>query len=200
MSDALRVLNVGGGLVPVPEAQYKGWDVDLLDIDPAVSPDILLDARELATLPAGTYDAVYCSHNLEHYHEHEVGRVLYGFAHVLKAGGFADIRVPDVGAVIEAMTARGLDLDAVLYQAPVGPIRLCDVLWGYARQIRESGKDYYSHKTGFTKGVLGRTLARNGFAYVLMGGHEYELRAVAFKRKPSDARLIEVGMVSQNET
>jgi hypothetical protein len=29
-------------------------------------PDIVCDARELTTLEEGLFDAVYCSHNLEH--------------------------------------------------------------------------------------------------------------------------------------
>ena len=52
-----KLLNVGGGRMPVP-AEYKGWDVVLLDIDLDVHPDIWLDARQLTTLEPGQYDAV----------------------------------------------------------------------------------------------------------------------------------------------
>lgn len=179
----MKVLNVGGGRVRI-DPRYEGWDVDLLDIDPAVHPDILLDAREMATLPASAYDAVYASHILEHVHEHEVAGVLRGFYHVLTADGFVDVRVPDVRAVMESVVRNGLDLDAVLYQSAVGPIRACDMLWGYAREIRESGQGYYAHKTGFSRNLLGRALKRCGFEHVLIGGSNYEVRAMAYKRKP----------------
>ena len=94
-----RVLNVGGGSkeIPIPE-HYEGWEHVLLDIDAARKPDVVCDARELSKLPAGLYDAVYCSHNLEHYWRHDVPRVLKGFAHVLGAHGFAEVAVPDVKA------------------------------------------------------------------------------------------------------
>ena len=52
-----KVLNVGGNSkdIAMPDI-YKGWTQVWLDIDPAVNPDVLCDARELITLPANTYD------------------------------------------------------------------------------------------------------------------------------------------------
>lgn len=180
----MRVLNVGGGPVHIAP-EYEGWDVDLLDIDERYHPDICLDAREMGTLEAGQYDAVYCSHNLEHYHEHEVDVVLQGFYHVLKDDGYADVRVPDAASVIAAVTQRGLDLDTILYQAPVGPIRVCDVLWGYQKEIQESGQPYYAHLWGFSRDILGRALQRAGFEYILIGSQHYELKALAYKQNRS---------------
>lgn len=89
-----RLLNVGGNNkdIPLPPS-YADFEHHLLDVDASRRPDILCDARQLKTLPAAQYDAVYCSHNLEHYYRHEVLPVLTGFLHVLKDDGFADIRV-----------------------------------------------------------------------------------------------------------
>ena len=178
----MRVLNVGGGGVRIAP-EYDGWDVDLLDVDPRCNPDLEMDARDIELLAGGEYDAVYCAHNLEHYHEHEVDVVLQGFYHVLKADGYADVRVPDVKAVIVAVVQRDLDLDSKLYQAPVGPIRVCDVLWGYQKEIRESGQSYYAHLTGFSCDVLGKALKRAGFQHILIGSQHYELKALAYKEK-----------------
>jgi hypothetical protein len=85
MSQVKRVLNVGGHdkRIPLPP-QYAGFEQLLLDIDPAVAPDILCDARELSKLESGQFDAVYCAHNLEHYYRHDVPKVLAGFLHVFK--------------------------------------------------------------------------------------------------------------------
>jgi predicted SAM-dependent methyltransferase len=55
--------------------EYAGFEQVLLDLDPAGSPDIVCDARELTTLTARQFDAIYCSHNLEHYYRHEVPKV-----------------------------------------------------------------------------------------------------------------------------
>jgi hypothetical protein len=181
----MRVLNVGGGPVQIAP-EYEGWDVDLLDIDPAANPTIEMDARDIMLLPPAEYDAVYCSNNLEHYYEHEVTGVLQGFYHVLTAEGYADVRVPDARSVIVAIVQRDLDLDSVLYQAPVGPIRVCDVLWGYQKQIQESGQPYYTHLTGFSRNLLGRALKVAGFEHILIGSSRYELRALAYKVKPDD--------------
>jgi len=89
-----KVLNVGGNSKAIKLlSQYAKFEHFLLDIDPKGSPDILCDARELTSLEAIHFDAVYCSHNLEHYYRHDIPRVLSGFLHVLKDGGFAHIRV-----------------------------------------------------------------------------------------------------------
>lgn len=80
-----KVLNVGGNskAIALPPI-FDGYEHLLLDIDPTGKPDLLCDARELTSTPAAQYDAVYCSHNLEHYFRHDVPRVLAGFIHVLK--------------------------------------------------------------------------------------------------------------------
>ncbi len=181
-----QVLNVGGNdrSIPLPPI-YDGWNQVLLDVDPAGAPDVLCDARELASLPAATYDAVYCSHNLEHYRRHEVPIVLAGFLHVLKPEGFAMVRVPDVGELMRVVGKRDLDVDDVLYQSPAGPITVHDVLYGYHVEIERSGKDWFAHKTGFTRKSLGRALHGVGFAHVLMAAGNLELAAFAFTQAPS---------------
>jgi predicted SAM-dependent methyltransferase len=92
-----RVLNVGGNCkaIPLPE-HFSGWEHILLDIDRKDDVDIVCDARRLVDLEGNKFDAVYCSHNLEHYYLYDAHKVLAGFHHVLKPNGFAHIRVPDV--------------------------------------------------------------------------------------------------------
>lgn len=189
----MRVLNVGGNRVQMPQ-QYQSWDKVLLDIDPAVEPDLLMDARDLGTLDAGQFDAVYCSHNLEHYHEHEVKVVLAGFHHVLTEDGFVDVRVPDVLAVMGQVNKQELDLDSTLYTSSVGPIRVCDVLWGYAVEIERSGQSWFDHKTGFSEITLMNALIMAGFPHILLGSAHYEIKALGFKRPPTDEQLSGLGV------
>ena len=147
-----RVLNVGGNskAIPLPP-QYHEFEHVLLDIDPKGSPDIVCDARQLTSLAADQFEAVYCSHNLEHYYRHDVPMVLAGFLHVLKEGGFAHIRVPDIQELMQVTVQQNLDLEDILYQSPAGPIMVLDVLYGYSVEIERSGQDFYAHKTGFTE-------------------------------------------------
>lgn len=185
-----KVLNVGGNnkAIPLPP-QYAGFEQLLLDIDPKAQPDILCDARNLASLPGAQFDAVYCSHNLEHYHRHQVPVVLNGFLHVLKDGGFAHLRVPDLQEVMRSAIERGLDLEDVLYQSPAGPITVLDVLYGYGVEIERSGQDFFAHKTGFTVKSLPRILQSAGFATVYAGTGNLEVTALAFKGTPDPAGL-----------
>ena len=180
-----KVLNVGGNskAIPLPP-QYFGFEHLLLDIDPTGSPDIVCDARALTTLGTGQFDAVYCSHNLEHYYRHDVKRVLAGFLHVLKDGGFADILVPDLHEVMRTTLERDLDIEDVLYQSSAGPIMVLDVIYGYGIEIEKSGKEYFAHKTGFTKKSLMNALLSAGFSKVYCAVGNLEIRALAFKGKP----------------
>lgn len=180
-----RVLNVGGNSrdIPLP-APYADHEHVLLDIDPKGSPDILCDARQLETLEPGQFDAIYCSHNLEHYYRHDVPRVLAGFMHLLKDDGFAHIVVPDVQEVMRVVVARGLDIEDVLYQSPAGPITVLDVLYGYGVEIERSGQDFYAHKTGFGRNSLLRALAKAGFAKHFVQTGNLEIVVMAFKREP----------------
>jgi hypothetical protein len=182
-----KVLNVGGNSksIPLPPV-YRGWENVLLDIDPRGNPDVLCDARELERLPGAEYDAVYCSHNLEHYYRHEVPKVLAGFRHVLKAQGFAHIRVPDMEDVMRQVVSKGLDIDDLLYQSPAGPITVRDVIYGYGVEIERSGSDFFAHKTGFTQKSLGALLRSCGFPFVYMGARNLEVMAVAFKERPDE--------------
>jgi len=183
-----RVLNVGGNSkkIPIP-SQYDGWDHVLLDIDPTGNPDVVCDARDLETLPAGTYDSIYCSHNLEHYFKHDVRNVLAGFIHVLKEEGFVFIKVPDMGEVFRVMVERNMDIDDFLYESPSGPIAISDVIYGYGVEIETSGNDFYAHKTGFTQKSLTAALENVGFSYIFTSVGDLEIKAIAFKTKPSDA-------------
>ena len=193
-----KVLNVGGNskAIALPP-QYTGWDHVLLDIDPTGNPDVVCDARELNTLPASQYDSVYCSHNLEHYHHHHARKVLEGFIHVLKADGFVFIRVPDMGAVMQTVVEKNLDIDDVLYQSAAGPILVRDVMYGWGKQIEESGCDFFAHKTGFTQKSLISILQTAGFPYIFTGKKgPLELFAFTFKNQPSEETMKQLGISS----
>ena len=180
-----RVLNVGGNSKKIPlPPQYKGWSHDLLDIDARNDVDIVCDARNLETLPGSKYDAVYCSHNLEHYHRHDVFKVLAGFRHVLSEDGFAHIRVPDIGALFHTVVRRKLDIEDVLYRSSAGPIKVRDVLYGFEAEIARSGNDFFAHKTGFTRRSLISTLKAAGFRSIHTAVGNLEIRALAFKSRP----------------
>jgi len=181
-------LNVGGGskATPIPP-YYASWEHHLLDIDPAKSPDLLMDGRNLCEVSPATYDAVYCSHNLEHYFHHDVPRVLAGFFHVLRDPGFAEIRVPDIGLLVRDMAARNLDIEDTVYVAPAGPITARDMLYGFAAEIERSGVDFYAHKTGFTAKSLARQILAAGFPVAIVGpGRSWELLGFGFTSEPDD--------------
>ena len=183
-----QVLDVGGHGrgIPLP-AQYTDWERIILDIDPVSSPDIILDARKICDeLPLSQYAAVYCSHNLEHYYQHDVQKVLDGFYHVLKGDGFIHIRVPDLLALMKKVVTEGLDLDDTLYKAPIGSVSVRDVIYGYGPEIEKSGHDYYAHKTGFTPKSLAKVIKKSGFKQVFIANTSLEIRVIAFKEIASE--------------
>lgn len=163
----MRLLNVGGGskATPIP-ARYEGWEHVLLDIADGPDVDICLDALKMKDAPVPrSYDTVYCAHNLEHYHAHEVPAVLAGFRHWLRPGGDTHIVVPNLGQLICHMADHGADLDDPIYESAAGPVTPLDVFFGYGPEV-ESGNPYYAHKTGFTARRLHRVLEEAGFSDV----------------------------------
>jgi hypothetical protein len=190
-----RVLNVGGFSknIPIPR-HYENWTHDLLDIDPKANPDVLLNARELLSMPPNLYDAVYCSHNLEHFYPHDVPKVLTGIRHVLRPDGFAEIRVPDLQAVAEHWIKNGMDIEDILYKSPAGPISIRDVFYGFGKEIERSGQDFFSHKTGFTLKSLANVLIKSEFQTVKLQRGRFEVRAVAFKENPTTDQLALLNM------
>ncbi|MEI7817233.1 MAG: hypothetical protein WCI45_08565 [Desulfuromonadales bacterium] len=185
-----KVLNVGGNdkAIPIPSC-FDGWQHDLLDIDPTGNPDILCDARELWKMPPRQYEAVYCSHNLEHYFAHDVLKVLKGFRLILKKDGFAYIRVPNLVGVMQSLINSKMELDDELYMSPSGPIAPLDVIFGYRKQIEQSGVDFYAHKTGFSVTLLVRALKQSGFTCVLTSHDDLEISAFAFKTEPTGEQI-----------
>jgi hypothetical protein len=193
----MRVLNVGGNskTIPIP-SYYSGWEHLLLDIDPRVNPDIVCDARDLTSLAAAQFDAIYCSHNLEHYYKHDGRRVLHGFLHVLRDDGFAEIRVPDLDSLMQHVVKSGMDIEDVLYTSPAGAITPHDVLYGLGVEIERSGQDFYAHKTGFTAKSMLHTLKQAGFEEALLARipQIFEMRVVAFKATPRSDQLALLGI------
>jgi SAM-dependent methyltransferase len=193
------VLNVGGGNKDILIPEYYGnWRHLLLDIDPGRDVDVVLDARKLMNLPAAQFDAVYCSHNLEHYFKHDVAVVLTGFLHVLKPNGFAEIHVPNMYGVLKRFIDTGMEIEDILYESPGGPISVLDVMYGMSRQIESSGLDFYAHKTGFTGNSLMTALQRAGFPHVWIGEtvDTFGLKALAFKERPTPSQVALLGMGS----
>jgi hypothetical protein len=180
-----RVLNVGGqshGIqLPPP---YSTFEHVLLDLDPTVGADIVLDVRELTSLEPQQFEAVYCSHNLERVRQHEVPVVLAGFRHVLKPGGLAHIIVPDLQELMLACVQQGIDLDGLLYESPMGPITPLDVLYGHGGMMAQSGQDFYAHRTGFSRRTLANLVEASGFSPMFCQQGNLELNLITFNGDP----------------
>lgn len=178
----MRFLNVGGAgkSVATPE-QFFGWEHVLLDIDPTVNPDICLDARDLMMLD-DSFDGVYCSHVLEHFYWHEIPLIMAGFMHVLKPGGVAFLRVPDVLEVIKQMREKNIGMLDELYQSAAGPINPLDVFYGFQKRIIESGTEFYAHKTGFSLSMMDTALTEAGFREYEIAQINLEIIAIAHKK------------------
>src|SRR5205823_3329076 len=107
------------------------------------------------------------------------------FMHVLKPDGFVHVKVPDIGAVIKHVAANNLDMDDVLYMSAVGPILVRDILYGFQKQIRESGVDFFAHKNGFTLESLVALFSCTGWVHMVHGSEAFELWAIIFKQLPT---------------
>jgi predicted SAM-dependent methyltransferase len=186
-----RVLNAGSGprtgtgLHPL--FRQQSWEEFRLDIDPKVQPDIIGSVTDMKTVADESFDAIWCSHNLEHLYNHEIGKALAEFRRVLKSDGFSLITCPDLEEVA-GMVASGKGED-VAYHSPVGPITAFDMLYGHAASIAR-GNEFMAHRTGFTADRLGRMLVESGFDEVFVTkGKGFDLWALALMPGASRAML-----------
>jgi hypothetical protein len=189
----------GGKGSPMPLI-YADWDVVWLDLNPSLQPDLLMDARDLGTLEPEQFDAVFSSHCLEHIYPHDLRALLHGAWHALKENGFMDVVVPNTRLALQRMVEDNLDLDSFLYHSAGGPICVRDTLWGYARyQEFSHHPELHIHKNGFSKRTLANLLMAAEFSTVYVIDDSWDLRVLAFKRKPEARRLESLGVAVSND-
>lgn len=177
-----RLLNAGAGQTPAMRIaalfESGDWDEVRLDVEPAVRPDVVGSITDLAKLfpqPA-SFDAIWCSHVMEHLFAHEVYPTLLQFRQVLKPDGFALIMCPDLEMVAEHLVKHGLA--GIAYHSPAGPIRTLDMLYGHSGAI-EAGRHHMAHRTGFTAERLGNLLLEAGFPTIKVRSENFEVCALA---------------------
>jgi hypothetical protein len=163
-----------------PGFRSRDWHELRLDIDPAVTPDIIGSMTDLSAVATGSIDAIFSSHNIEHLYPHEVPRALAEFLRVLTADGFAVITCPDLQSVC-ALVAQDKLIEPA-YVSPAGPIAPLDILYGH-RPPMARGNLYMAHRCGFTRKVLAGTLRAAGFQAViaLARARSFDLWALASK-------------------
>lgn len=178
-----KLLHAGCGTDMKP-AVYGAYRETRLDASREVLPDVVASVSAMPMLDGETYDAVYCSHCLEHLPWHEVGMALKEFWRVLRPGGLVDLRVPDLQAVAGRIACD--EPECILYQSPIGPVTPLDVVFGHRATVAQ-GHRLMGHQTGFTASSLTASLVRAGFTKVTVERAKlFELKALAFK-EPGDA-------------
>lgn len=180
-----KVLNVAGGSNRGLPPHYMRWDQVLLDIDPEAKPDIVCDALKIAeNVAPDSYDAVYCSHGIEHFYRHEVPVLLAGFLHVLKPGGMMELHMPNLEALLKDLVRLHLDIDDTWYRTDGGEgITFHDVLYGWDRAMKR-GNTYYAHKSAYTPRSLAGIVMSAGFINGVVGERGTDLQLQAFKPCP----------------
>lgn len=164
---SLLHIGCGGDSLPDWLGQYQETR---FDIDASHNPHIVGDMREVTGI--GTFDAIYCSHALEHLSPHEIVPALKGWFSILNDGGCVITFVPD----LQDVKAN----DEVLFVAPAGPICGLDLIYGYRKMLAE--KPYMAHKTGFTSETLHNAFTEAGFKKVAVSRlSDYALMGAAVK-------------------
>jgi SAM-dependent methyltransferase len=178
------ILHAGCGSISnkVPD-RFKYHRDTRLDLNRNVKPDIVASIVAMPMVDDESFDAVHCSHCLEHLTAVEGALALREFLRVLKPGGELSLQVPDLQA-IGGKIGLG-QIDYVLYTSAMGPITPLDMLYGMQSAIG-AGNLFMAHKMGFTAGSLERILTGNGFERVATTRGDYELFATAFKGDGSD--------------
>lgn len=159
-------LNLGSGARSllenlVHEGPFLGWREVRVDLNADCAPNVVADLTDLKGVIAdASADIVFCSHVLEHFHDHQVDLVLAEVARILRPDGVAVFKCPDLAQVVRLLDDE--DLEREIYLSPAGPISILDVLYGHRASIR-AGNQLMAHHTGFTETSLARRLLAAGF-------------------------------------
>ena len=145
MTEHLRVLDLGAGSARVAAQLFPDATIVTVDIDAAVMPSYVCDARELPP-DMGQFDVVVASHILEHLPRLEVGPVLRHWVSYIKLGGRMQLHVPDLGWVAKEL---------VRHQ---GVVQAGLLLHIYGDQ----GNEWGFHRCGFTALLLRALLRKAG--------------------------------------
>lgn len=177
----MKLLNVGSSDVYHLPPMYADYEEVRLDIDEKAQPDILMDARDMQYVDA--FDAVYCSHMLEHLIERDIHQVLRNFWNALVPGGSVTIIVPNLKKVFGDILYYGRDLNDVLYLAGKNEVRGVDILYGFQQFVAEDDRGiYWQHRYGFTPKHLERFLIAHEFEEVVVMTQDYDMLGTG--RKP----------------
>lgn len=159
-------LNLGSGHRKLLEGlagdgPFAGWREVRVDLNADCAPDVVADLTDLQGVIAdASADIVFCSHVLEHFHDHQVDRVLAEVARILRPDGVAIFKCPDLAQVVRLLDEE--DLEREIYVSPAGPISILDILYGHRASIT-AGNLLMAHHTGFTENSLARRLLAAGF-------------------------------------
>jgi SAM-dependent methyltransferase len=159
-----RVLHAGCGNESLPE-WLPGLETRL-DIDPAVSPDIVAPLTDMGDV--GPFHMAYCAHALEHLPPHEIDVALKEFHRVLHPGGFLIVVVPNLTNVRPT--------EDVIYHSPAGPVTGLDMYYGMARLVKDN--PFMAHKYGFVRDTLELFMTRAGFKVTSIQDGSYNLIAI----------------------
>jgi len=169
LPSAGRVLHVGAGNGELIDF-FDNYEEVRLDICKEYKPHIVADMTAMGEI--GEYEAISCSHSLEHLHPEAVDKALREFVRVLTPGGIAIIYVPDLEDVKPT--------DDVVYLSAAGPITGHDMYYGYAPYVADNPR--MAHQSGFTCERLQKVMERAGFAKAIVHKAWYlQLLAVGIK-------------------
>lgn len=189
-----KLLHVGCGFKRKTQTTHgfntSEWEELRLDIDPSVRPDFLGSMVDMSVINAGSVNAIFSSHNIEHLYPFEVPKALKEFQRVLAKDGFLVLTCPDLQSVCKLIAEDQLTDTA--YMSPAGPITPLDILYGF-RPSLSKGDLYMAHRCGFTRKVLHATLKASGFESVVTYARPrspfFDLWALATKNSMPQSNL-----------
>ncbi len=161
-------------------AMFHGWQQLRVDVDPAVSPDVVASITDLSQIPSGTADAFWSAHCVEHLYAHSIGEALSEFYRILADGGFGCIIVPDLQGI-----ARYIAEDKaheVIYTSPAGPITAHDMVYGLGSALAQ-GRAAMAHRCGFTPSLMIQRLQALPFGEIIIRRRTSALELAAVVRK-----------------
>jgi hypothetical protein len=185
-TDKKIVLNIGCGKTKLSSQSLHFLDWQEVRVDAYDNPtaDLISSMVDLNLVPNESVDAVWASHVVEHNYWHDLPKVFQSMLRVLKPGGFAVIRVPDLGSIADKISDGLLETE---YVSSAGDVAVIDMIYGH-RGFIESWGEGMCHKTGFTKKSMEQLLSSLEIK-AFIKQQSGEVVAVVYKQQPPNDAL-----------
>lgn len=137
------------------------WEEVRMDPDASLTPRYRGWLHDLAQVPDGSMDGIWCKHGMQRLFHHEIPGVIAQFQRILRADGAVLLAVTDLQTLAGEIAENRLESSLITTSDGKKAAPL-DLLFGHRELLQQSG-DQGLYRCAFTATTMANKLSRGGF-------------------------------------